>query len=88
MLEIELQIGDVTELELESESYADLELASDAVQVFPSGSTFPGPYEVTPTLGGLDVDTEGLFMEDDLTVKPIPIAKTTNPSGGYTCVIG
>ena len=76
------------ELELQIESPTELELASDAVEVLPSGSTYQGPYEVVPTLDGFGMDTEGLFMEEDVTVNPIPVAKTTNEAGGYTCVIG
>lgn len=49
---------------------------------------FEGPYDIVPTLEGLEVSTEGKRMADDLEIEPIPIARTSNPSGGYTCVIG
>ena len=43
-----------------------------------SHAVYHGPYEVTP-------DFAGAVLE---TVHPISVQKTTNPSGGYTVVIG
>lgn len=76
------------ELEVQIEGGLTLDMTSGAVQVYPSGTAYPGPYSVTPTLAGFDVATENLFMTDDLTVEPIPIQQASNPQGGYTYTIG
>jgi len=65
----------------------------DAVKVTSSPvilapGTFEGPYELTPTLTGFEVETFRKLMEDDLTVNPIPINEAENAQRGYTVVIG
>jgi|GEM_PF-6350316 len=50
--------------------------------------TFAGPYELTPTLTGFEVETFRKLMEDDLKVNPIPINEAENASRGYTVTIG
>ena len=49
---------------------------------------YGGDYEVTPRLYPQSLDTDGKYMEDDVTVYEIPITKTNNPYGGQTVVIG
>ena len=52
-------------------------------------SEYEGPYVVrhAPFLAQT-LATEGLLMANDVTVEEIPFFKTTNPSGGYTAIIG
>ena len=50
--------------------------------------TYEGPYVLTPTLTGFEVETFRKLMEDDVTVNPIPINEAENASQGYTVVIG
>lgn len=49
---------------------------------------YGGEYEVTPRLYPQYLDTDGKYMDDDVTVYEIPITRTTNPYGGQTVVIG
>lgn len=63
-------------------------VSSQAVTLMPSGETFAGPYQLTPTLEGFDLPTGGLFMRRDVEVGPIPISEATNASNGYTVIIG
>ncbi len=63
---------------------------SDAVRIADGSDlpSFDGPYVIVPTIEGFGMSTKGKKMTSDLEVEPIPIARTSNPSGGYTCVIG
>ena len=50
---------------------------------------YPGPYEVTPLVNDqVLLATEGLYMEDDVTVLRVPYLETSNPAGGNTAYIG
>lgn len=51
-------------------------------------SPYGGEYEVTPRLYPQYLDTDGKYMEDDVTVYEIPITRTSNLFGGQTVVIG
>ena len=49
---------------------------------------YEGEYEVTPRLYAQYLDTDGKLMNDDVTVYEIPVARTSNPQGGLTVLIG
>lgn len=50
---------------------------------------YPGPYEVTSLVGAdQTLETANKIVSDNITVKEIPYAETTNLSGGYTVTIG
>ena len=49
---------------------------------------YSGEYEITPTSYEQELETSGLRMRDDVVVHEIPYFETTNPSGGYTVIIG
>lgn len=49
---------------------------------------YPGPYTVTSSLNEQVLDTSGLAMTDDVTIKEIPVVYTSNLFGGKTVVIG
>lgn len=49
---------------------------------------YEGPYEATPTVGGLTLATKGRSMSKDVSVEPIPIGSVSNESGGRTVTIG
>ena len=88
MLQLELQIEGELDLSAQVEKELRLEFVSGAVEVYPEGTVYEGPYVFTPTLTGFDIETDGKFMEDDVTINPIPIAQASNPQGGYTYTIG
>ena len=87
MLNLDLDIQDDLSMSLETDPPLVIELMADSVQVLPEG-TYDGPYQVTPTVDGFDVDVNDLFMKDDLTVNPIPVLSVPNASGGRTVTIG
>lgn len=86
--EIGVAVANGTRLSARVESQPRMSMDSGAVQVMPSGEAFQGPYVLTPTLPGFDVETGGLFMKADIKVNPIPINEATNASNGYTVTIG
>ena len=49
---------------------------------------YTGDYTVTPTFADQSLETQGLYMLDDVTVEAIEVSRTTNPSGGTTVYIG
>lgn len=49
---------------------------------------YTGETEVTPTLQAQTLPTRNKTMPDDVTVHEIPVARTSNPQGGLTVVIG
>ena len=56
--------------------------------VVPSGSaTYTGSYSVEPDADGEKLKTKNMLMQDDVTVEPIPVAKTSNHTGGFTISI-
>ena len=48
---------------------------------------YEGSYDVTPRLVEQVLPTNGRSMNDDVTIKEVPVARVTNPSGGKTCTI-
>ena len=86
-LSVSLSIDNDLSLGLTTESELSIGLVADTVQVH-GGEEYAGPYVVTPTLTGFDLETNDKYMSDDVTVNPIPINSAGNPQGGYTVVIG
>lgn len=58
----------------------------ETTQVLPD--PYPGPYRVIPKFFDQVLPTRHKSMADDTTVEEIPVAKVTNPGGGYTVTIG
>lgn len=52
-----------------------------------AGDPYEGDYEVTPKVDQQVMPTKGKVMVQDVTVKAIPIFKTSNTSGGNTVYI-
>ena len=63
-------------------------MAVSASYVVSGAPYYEGDYEITPRLYQQSFDTDGKLMQDDLTVYEIPVARTTNPTGGLTVLIG
>ena len=64
-------------------------LRTDIVVQESSIPVYDGSFDVTPLPGAeVVLETAGMRMEDDVTVREIPYFETTNESGGYTVVIG
>lgn len=53
-----------------------------------SGDYYEGTYVVVPKVTPQTMDTEGLYMKDDVNITEIPIEQVSNPSNGKTVVIG
>lgn len=46
-----------------------------------------GDYDVVPSVEGKTLETRGKYMQQDVTVQPIPVYSTTNAAGGLTVYI-
>lgn len=53
-----------------------------------SAPAYEGPYDVTPTLEMQALGTQGKYMQHNVTVREIPVTRTTNPYDGITVLIG
>lgn len=53
-----------------------------------SYETYRGAYTVDPDFDGITLETRGKVMRDDVTVKPIEVARVSNTQGGKTVYIG
>ena len=49
---------------------------------------YRGEYEATPSIGEQIFPTKNKSMLDNFVIHEIPYAETSNPSGGYTAIIG
>ena len=50
--------------------------------------TYHGETTVTPRVSEQTLETANHLLRDDVTVLAIPYQTTSNPSGGYTAIIG
>lgn len=50
--------------------------------------SYIGEYDVTPKFEQTILETKDKTMTDDVTVRAIPVSRTSNPSGGKTIYIG
>ena len=48
---------------------------------------YEGSYDVTPRLVEQVLPTNGRSMNDDVTVREVPVERVSNPSNGKTVVI-
>lgn len=60
----------------------------DAAYSMEEADEYEGPYTVTPMLADQTLETNRKVMLDDVKVFQIPIARTSNPYGGDTVLIG
>lgn len=49
---------------------------------------YEGKYEVKPSFEKQKLNTKNKVMDDDVTVKEIPVTVVSNSSGGNTVIIG
>lgn len=49
---------------------------------------YTGEYDIVPVFVDQALPTKGKTLSDDITVKAIPVSRTTNPAGGKTVYIG
>lgn len=84
------------EVSLDHVICGDIDLSSSicgeidkVIYVDSARNIYHGSYEVTPMVNSeVTLETEGLYMEDDLTVLRVPYLETANLSGGNTAWIG
>ena len=52
------------------------------------GEHYDGEYDVVPNFETQILETAKKKMDDDVTVHPVPVYRTSNPQGGKTIFIG
>lgn len=67
---------------------AEVNLSIGDITVVIGTDDYSGDYEVTPSFETQTLNTRLKMMTDDVTVKAIPVSRTTNPAGGKTIYIG
>ena len=66
----------------------ELDMGSvNRVTEYIGGELYQGDYVVTPKVDAQTIPTKGKVMAEDVTVKEIPIFRTSNTSGGNTVYI-
>lgn len=67
-----------------------LDTEFDNIQIVPEyiNDPYEGEYMVTPRVEAQTMFTKDKVMMDDVTIKEIPIYRTSNTSGGNTVFIG
>lgn len=58
------------------------------IQRSASGEYYTGEYVVTPSTQEQNLETKNKVMSDNVKIEEIPYYETSNPSGGYTVIIG
>lgn len=92
-IEADMQIDfdeTAVEIPIQFDSDDDFEVGfGEVTEVIPDDiPAYEGNYEVNPTFADQILDTSGLLMEEDVTIKPIPIYEVSNNAGGTTVIIG
>ena len=94
--DIEIQPGAVTipagnTIRLKTEGkYCDRDIVIDATgELYMSeAAEYAGAYEVTPGLAETVLETAGLLVTGNITIKSIPVSRVENNAGGQTVTIG
>lgn len=61
----------------------------EAIELSPTDlPSYAGSYQISPSFLDQTLETAGLMMREDMTIKRIPIAEVSNNSGGMTVIIG
>lgn len=84
-LESELFIIDTIHGTLSSSENLSAEIIVPAIV---GGYHYDGAYDVIPMFDSQVLATDGLLMDDDVTIEAIQVSRTSNPSGGTTVYIG
>lgn len=93
--ELDIDSEEFLDVEVESEitKYIDISIddtndLSIELDTGLTGDPYPGPYIVTPKKDiEQKLETNGLYMADDVTVLEVPYSEVSNTAGGTTCNI-
>lgn len=86
-LDVELSVEEY-ELNIETEEALEVDLETSIVIEQSSGERYQGPYDAIPSFDTQELLTKNKFLNDNVTVEPIPVSRTLNLSGGTTVYIG
>lgn len=86
-LDVELSVEEY-ELDVEMEEALAVDLETSIVIEQGGGERYQGPYDAIPSFDQQELLTRNKFLNDNVTVEPIPVSRTLNLSGGTTVYIG
>lgn len=86
-LDVELSVEEY-ELDVDMEEALEVDLETNIIVQKTSGDIYEGPYDAIPSFDSQELLTKNKFLNDNVTVEPIPVSRTLNLSGGTTVYIG
>lgn len=86
-LDVELSVEEY-ELDVCLEEALEVNLETNIIVQKVSGDAYEGPYDAIPSFDTQELLTKNKFLNDNVTVEPIPVSRTLNLSGGTTVYIG
>lgn len=87
MIQIEIIPQSAIEVEIINTQIVDVEIESDIVPVG-DYEQYKGDYLVVPKFENQTLETKDKVMGFNVEIKPIPVEKVANTSGGNTVIIG
>lgn len=87
MIQIEIIPQSAIEVEIINTQIVDVEIESDMVPVG-DYEEYEGDYLVVPKFENQTLETKDKVMGFNVEIKPIPVEKVANTSGGNTVIIG
>ena len=88
---VQLQLvsdSSATKIRLRFTEEPDFSLAFDSRIGGAEDLSYPGPYEVTPSVHEQSLPTEGKRMSENVLVRSIPFYEVENTQRGKTAIIG
>lgn len=87
MVQVEVVLPKRVDIDIMSTPSLSVEVLSEIIHMC-EHEKFKGDYELTPTFEGRTLATQNMVMKFDVQLKPIPVERVANQSGGNTIIIG
>lgn len=87
MVQVKVSVPKVVGIRVVPTEAFQVQVQSEIVQVC-DHENYKGEYAITPTFEGTTMKTKNKVMKFDVELKPIPVERVANLSGGNTIIIG
>lgn len=89
ILETDVVSEEEEKIDIEVEQYEDISVDIDGVFIAAGEyQHYDGEYQAIPKFENQTLETKNKVMDFDVQIKPIPVEKVANTSGGNTVIIG
>ena len=86
---IEVIVEKIEEIEVDVDNPGEIDVSIEGELISVGDyKHYDGDYSVKPKFEEQILKTKNKVMDFDVDVKPIPVEKVSNPSGGNTIIIG